>query len=117
MIATGGLLMYYGKNISKNVDRLSDVKCPDGKSGIKKTSENFETVERKKPGNMQKQVEKNQAPKSARRVDQGRRSHEKDHVHFEDGSALNVDGTWKHGNRKLTKAEVEWLLKNGWKPS
>ena len=40
---------------------------------------------------------------------------EQDNVHFKDGSALNKDGTWKHGNRKLTNDEKAWLQKHGWK--
>ena len=58
------------------------------------------------PGSMQKQVEKGPAPKSVDRVDQGRGQNEKDHVHFKDGSALNKDGSWKHGKRKITKKEA-----------
>jgi len=65
-------------------------------------------------GNMQKQVERNQAPKSIERVDNARTPYEKDQVHFKDGSAMNKDGSWKHGGRALTNAEKEWLTKNGW---
>ena len=66
---------------------------------------------------MQKQVEKGKAPDSVDRVDKGRGSFEKDHVHFKGkngGSALNSDGTWKHGSKELTNAEKKWLQKNGW---
>jgi hypothetical protein len=42
-------------------------------------------------------------------------SHEKDHVHFKDGSALNRDGSWKHGARVLTGRESSWLMKHGWR--
>lgn len=73
-----------------------------------------QTTKRASAGNMQKQVERNQAPKSVDRVDRARRPYEKDQVHFKDGSALNHDGTWKHGNRVLTNAEKEWLTENGW---
>ena len=65
-------------------------------------------------GSMQKQVERGQAPKSVDRVDRARFPHEKDQVHFKDGSALNFDGTWKHGGRALTGAERDWLSYNGW---
>lgn len=67
-----------------------------------------------KPGNLQMQIAKGQAPKSIIRADASRYPFEKDHVHFADGSALNFDGTWKHGWRDLSKKEVEWLQKNGW---
>ncbi len=62
----------------------------------------------------QKQVERGKTPKSVDRVDKGLGPHEQDHVHFKDGSALNRDGTWKHGGRELTKAESELLQQFGW---
>jgi hypothetical protein len=65
-------------------------------------------------GNMQKQVERGQAPKSIDRVDRARSPYEKDQVHFQDGNALNKDGSWKHGGRSLTNSEKKWLVKNGW---
>lgn len=39
---------------------------------------------------------------------------EQDHVHFSDGSALNYDGTWKHGGKNLTTKEIRWLEKFNW---
>lgn len=72
--------------------------------------------EKKTPGNLQKQIEQGKAPKSVDRADRGRGPYEKDHLHFKDESALNSDGTWKHGNRELTRQEIEWLQKNGWNP-
>lgn len=70
----------------------------------------------KSPGNLQKQVEKGQAPKSVDRVDKGRGPFEKDHIEFKDGRALNQDGTWKHGEGGLTNEESDWVTKNGWNP-
>ena len=64
--------------------------------------------EKKTPGNLQKQIEQGQAPKSVDRADKGRGPYEKDHLHFKDESALNSDGTWKHGNREVTRQEIEW---------
>jgi hypothetical protein len=63
---------------------------------------------------MQKQVERGQAPKSVDRVDKGIGPFEKDHVEFKGGNALNDDGTWKHGGRSLTNVEKDWLHNNGW---
>ena len=63
---------------------------------------------------MNKQVERGQAPKSVDRVDPARVPGEKPHVEFNDGNALNNDGTWKHGGRALTNAERDWLVSNGW---
>lgn len=39
---------------------------------------------------------------------------EQPHVHFKDGSALNKDGTWKHGHGKLTNEQKQYLKQNGW---
>ena len=63
---------------------------------------------------MQKQVEKGQAPKPVDRVDKGLGPFEKDHIDFKGGDALNKDGSWKHGGRALTNEESEWVTKNGW---
>jgi hypothetical protein len=71
-------------------------------------------VEQKAPGNLQRQIELGKAPKGVERADKGRGDFEKDHVHFSDGSALNYDGTWKHGRRDLTREEMYWLKENGW---
>lgn len=30
------------------------------------------------------------------------------------GSALNKDGTWKHGHGKLTNEQKQYLKQNGW---
>jgi hypothetical protein len=74
-------------------------------SSTKKTSRN----------QMQKQVERGQAPKTVDRVDPGLGPNEQDHIHFSDGNALNEDGTWKHGSgRPLTNAETGWIQGNGW---
>jgi hypothetical protein len=70
--------------------------------------------DRTKAGELQKQVEKGQAPGSVDRVDKARGPHEKEHVHFKDGPALNHDGTWKHKEREITNKEQEWLEDNGW---
>ena len=43
--------------------------------------------------NSKKDIEKGKAPKSINRYDIGKGKHEKPHVHFKDGNALNQDGT------------------------
>jgi hypothetical protein len=73
----------------------------------------------KTAGNMQKQVERDQAPKSILRVDNAHPPGDRfDHVHFVDEGhgkhALYNNGEWKHGGRSLTNAEEEWLIKNEW---
>ena len=72
------------------------------------------------PNQMQKQVERGQAPSEVDRVDKGNSSvGSQPHIHFgEDYQSLNIDGTWGHeGGKKipkLTKNVVEWIEKNGW---
>ena len=66
---------------------------------------------------MQKQVEKGQAPKDVDRVDKAHSEYGQDHVHFKDGTAINKDGSIhddSHGTPKLTKKTLDWLNKNGW---
>jgi hypothetical protein len=72
--------------------------------------------ESKSINQLQKDVERGNAPKDIDRFDKGNVIlGEKDHVHFKDGSALNIDGTWKHGYRSLKTKEIKYLRKNGWK--
>ena len=68
---------------------------------------------------MNAEIKRGQAPKTVERVDTGKILGEQTHVHFDDGSALNLDGTWKHGpenggTHTITNAEREWLLEHGW---
>ena len=67
-------------------------------------------------GNMQKQVERGQAPRDVERVDRARAPFEKDHIALKDGRSLNWDGTWKHGAGSITRAVADWLVRNGWTP-
>ena len=65
---------------------------------------------------MQQEVNKGQAPRTVRRVDQASLNigDNHAHVHFTDGNALKDNGTWKHGERKLSEgrkrmAREAWL--------
>lgn len=63
-------------------------------------------------------IQKGQAPKSIIRAESDKFSSSKidpDHIHFDNGSALRRDGTFKHGWKKLTNEEKEFLIKNGFK--
>ena len=67
---------------------------------------------------MQKQVERGQAPKEVERVDE---AHNKEtgqpHVHFKDKTALNRDGSVHDklkGTPNITNKIRKWLFKNGW---
>lgn len=69
------------------------------------------------PNQMQKQVEKGQAPDEVDRVDKAHDKYGQDHVHFKDGTSINKDGTIHDkgkGTPKLTRKVLDWLNKNGW---
>ena len=63
---------------------------------------------------LQQDVKTGNAPKGIERFDKGKFFKEQDHVHFDDGSALNKDGTWKHGKKSLTNDQKQYLKENGW---
>ena len=53
------------------------------------------------------------------RVDTGKILGEQTHIHLSDGSALNMDGTWKHLSKSgqpptLNSRQAEWLQNSGW---
>ena len=65
---------------------------------------------------MNEQINKGQAPKGIKRIDQGHVKGEQTHAHLEKGSAINIDGTLKHGDGKeMTVAIKKWLKGNRWK--
>ena len=63
---------------------------------------------------LQQDVKKGKAPKGITDFHTGKIPGEQDHVHFKDGSALNKDGTWKHGKGNLTNDQKQYLEQNGW---
>ena len=68
---------------------------------------------------MNQQIFRGQAPDGIRRVDRSNTAMRgsQDEVHFDDGRALNRDGTWKHnptGSDAITNAQRDWLTQNGW---
>ena len=65
-------------------------------------------------GKLQGEIERGRAPKGIDRADKGRGPFEQDHVHFDNGAALNKDGTWKHGSANLNAAQKDWLQSHGW---
>jgi hypothetical protein len=65
------------------------------------------------PNQMQKVVERGQAPIGIERVNKGNPNlFEQPHVHLQGGAALNKDGTRKHGNALLTNDQAKWLRDN-----
>jgi hypothetical protein len=62
-------------------------------------------------------VRRNKAPEGIKRADTGKVKGEQDHVHLNNGNALNRDGTWKHvkSEQALTRAQEKYLMDAGWK--
>ena len=71
-----------------------------------------------RPGKMQKEVERGQAPKEVDRVhDSHDKKNGKPHIHFKDKTSLNNDGTPHDSHRgtpKLTNSVKKWLIKHNW---
>lgn len=66
---------------------------------------------------MQKQVESGKAPKEVDRVDKPHIDGQQDHVHFNDGTSINRDGSIHdkgHGTPSLSNRVKNWLQENGW---
>ena len=69
------------------------------------------------PNQMQQQVLRGKAPKTVVRVDNPKIPGQQPHVHFDDGTAINIDGSVHdamNGVHKLTNKEAIWLFENGW---
>ena len=58
-------------------------------------------------------IQKGKVPKSVTRADKGKVFGEQDNIHFSDGTAINRDGTFKHGGRNLSRDEQEFLRQAG----
>ena len=92
------------KDIRKTIDTLG------------KANRNKKTFSLPKSINqLQKDVERGKAPKEIDRFDKGKGENEKPHVHFVDGTALNKDGTLKHGEKlNISNKTKKYLEKNDW---
>ena len=66
------------------------------------------------PNQMNRAIQTGRAPRGIKAVNTPKLPGEQLHVHFDNGAALNVDGTWKHGSTTLTAAQKKWLKENGW---
>lgn len=66
---------------------------------------------------MQTQAIRGQAPKTVERLDPPDDGSPLPHVHFTDGTSMNIDGTVHkklQGVPQLTNKEKKWLAENGW---
>ncbi|MGN0495356.1 MAG: hypothetical protein ACI4GW_03955, partial [Lachnospiraceae bacterium] len=91
-------------------------------SGIPAEVQNGPTIEQSNgkktsPNQLQRQVERGQAPREVKRVDNSDEKYAKPHVHFKDGTAIDIDGNVHdkhHGTPKLSREVLNWLHDNGW---
>ena len=96
----GGGLNSSKKQISKGLKARSVEEA--AKTGIKSINQ------------LNKLIKTGKLLKTITRFDKGKIFGELDHVHFSNGAALNIDGTWKHGSKVLTNKEIKILTENGW---
>ncbi len=88
---------------------------PRGRSRSSSRSRSGKLEKKEKSVNqLNSEIKQGQAPKGMKRVDTGKITGEQTHVHFKDGSALNKDGSWKHGQSHLSNEAKKWLTDNGW---
>jgi RHS repeat-associated protein len=76
------------------------------------------SVKPSRPGRMQQEVERGQAPKDVKRVDPPHAEGEP-HVHYDNGTSSNQSGTVHdkgNGQPSPPKGTREWLEKHGWTP-
>ncbi len=109
--------------IHEDIDDLFDANLTNEKESNEETDSTNESQPKDysddatSQNQMQKQVEKGQAPKEVDRVDKAHNEFGQDHVHFKDGTAINKDGTVHddgHGIPNLSNKVLDWLNKNGW---
>lgn len=88
--------------------------APDASKAAKKGGKAAGQRKMMSPNQINKAIKRGQAPQGVKRVDTGKVKGEQTHVHFDNGAALNIDGSWKHGSAELTSKQREWLMNNGW---
>ncbi|WP_455585544.1 hypothetical protein [Bacteroides sp.] len=59
-------------------------------------------------------ITKKKAPMGLKRFDKSHGKGGQEHVHFDNNSALNKDGSWKEGNYKIPNKIIDYLKENGW---
>ena len=100
-------------NADGDTNLLNDEKVYDG--GKVSQSGNAKTIAIR--SQMQKQVERGQAPKNIDRVDKPHVPGQQPHIHFKDGTSLNQDGTIHDAHREIPNISNnvrEWITQNGW---
>ncbi len=68
------------------------------------------------PNKMNQEVKKGQAPDGVTHVDDAHVPGDQPHIHFDDDTSQNQDGTPHHGDPSPTRAQERWLIKHGWTP-
>jgi len=85
-------------------------------SGSVALGENLSLISQKPKSlnQLNQDILKGNAPEGVNRIDKPKIKYEQPHIHFDDGSALNVDGSWKHGSSQLSSSILKWLESIGW---
>lgn len=118
-IAAGATIATHG--VALGSATIMNMTKGDGVGNSTKVKSNSVGNKSYKINQMNEEIKRNRAPKTIKRVDKGKGANgeglgEQDQVHFDDGAALNSDGTWKHGEgiHRITNQEREWLTNHGW---
>ena len=107
---------YFTKNYSR-ISSLTSSAMDNGASEGKANEKPDVDKNATSPNQMQKQVERGQAPRDVDRVDNAHNNGGQPHVHFKDGTSLNRDGSIhdKGKGRPNPSSKVwDWLHGNGW---
>ena len=81
---------------------------PDGDKGSKPKGGAAKPAKPLSPNQMNDKISKGQAPRGVERIDKGKVKGEQDHAPLSDGSAINKDGSAKHGSPDPAKAQKEF---------
>ncbi len=107
MVATGALQSACGSVLMAN--SATNQAKGYSRGGTKANGNQPKTINQ-----LRQDVYKGKAPKGIKDFHSPKIKGEQEHVHFDDGTALNKDGTWKHGKGQLTNEQKTYLKENGW---
>jgi hypothetical protein len=103
------------RNLPQHLELGSGTDGGTGSDGSDGGAANTPVIKGLSPNQMNRAINRGQGPSRITRIDTLKIPYEKLHATFEDGSALKVDKTWKHGGLVLTHDQSSWLVENGWK--
>jgi len=107
IVATGALQAGFGSVLMAN--STTNQAKGYNRGGTQGNSNQHKTINQ-----LRQDVYKGKAPNGIKDFHSPKIKGEQEHVHFDNGTALNKDGTWKHGEGQLTNEQRSYLRENGW---